>query len=147
MFSKSENQVIQNVDTIIETIRGSKERFRITVIPDPMCYYIYIIMKDLTNNRHFYDVSIQVADFQYINFINNIRNNFIEQGALISKLNKPKNNNIDYIGQQIFIDNLEMDIKINSNIEVLEAVKAHKRVLDQGAKDSHNEKIKTIKTN
>ncbi|MBE6152439.1 MAG: hypothetical protein E7165_03920 [Firmicutes bacterium] len=147
MFSKKEIETIQNIDIITGIILGDKHRFRITIIPDSIYYKISIMITDTTSGKHVYDATIQTADFQYIQFINTLRNDFIEYGALISKLNRPTTTEIPYISQQIFLQNLEMDIRINSNIEVFEAVKAHKQVLIQGSKDFCNKKIKTIKTN
>lgn len=144
MLSTELNNVVQNIDHIINLINGSKFRYRISIVPYQSSL-VHILIINLSNEQVIYKNSIAVNNNEYVNFINSLRNKFIDHGAIISKLTTlPIKKETTYCEQEIYFNNLEMSIKINNKQEEISAAQAHKTIIEKKLQIFYKAKTKTI---
>ena len=130
MLTEGQLKAVQNIDYMIASIKGQKRRFCIDLSCNQLTHTIRVVIKTEDDNTLMYERSIQADQTTYIEIINKLRDTFILYGALVSKLTKHPNQELNmYYKQQLYLENLEMSIQINSKKEELEAARAHKKVL------------------
>lgn len=130
MLTTEQLKAVQNIDYMIGSIKGQKNRFCIELSCNELTHAIRIVIKTEADNTIIHEKTIQADQTTYIEIINKLRDTFILYGALVSKLTKHPNQELNmYYKQQLYLENLEMSIQINSKKEELEAARAHKKVL------------------
>ena len=130
MLTTEQIKAVQNIDNMINLIKGLKDRYRIYIISDPRSYLVTISIASEKDNHLIGNRLIHTDQNTYIDVINALRNKFILYGALVSKLTRyPSKAQTTYCHQSIYLDNLEMNIQINNKEEELEAVKAHAKIM------------------
>lgn len=139
MLTTEQIKAVQNIDSIIYLLKGHKDRYRIYIVSDPINHCITISIDREKDKRFIYTKLVKTDQNTYIDVINTLRNTFILYGALVSKLTKhPIKRETIYCQQQIYLENLEMNIQINNKKEELEAAKAHKKVMVPDIPQSYN---------
>lgn len=137
MLSIRQDKMINNINSIINVIIGSKSRYRILISSNPFKYSIYIRIINLKTNELIYNDMMFVNESDRIFVIDTLRNSFIAKGALVSRLyDLQDDSHIRYGQQGIFLDNLEMIIKISSKLEEINAIKAHFSILKRDVKQT-----------
>lgn len=144
MISEKNILILESIRAIIKMIRGEKTRYSIVVIPNPQDNSINISILNLTDNQAIFRYKMNCNELEYLEIINTLRNDFISEDIFISKLTyTKKENEIRYYQQDIFLNNLQMCILLNTKKEEIEAIKTNNLIVKQNL-DEEKSNIKTI---
>lgn len=145
MLTKINERELQKINSIINLIDGSKDRYNISIIPNVLGDDVYVLIYDSSYSKLIYYNIFHTTNENHVETINILRNNFVDNGTIFSKLTTlPKKEKITYNCQELFKRNLYMFIHITGQQEELEAIKVHKNVLQSNSIISNQPKIKTI---